>query len=61
MGGIVEFAADGFELLHRTAAYVPPPYKKAMKMLVFPNADDFTPQPWVPRDIASAQRSTSNS
>jgi hypothetical protein len=53
VGGFLDVAADGFEVLHRTAVYAPPPYEKSMKMLVFPNAADFTPQPWVPRDVAS--------
>ncbi len=53
MGGYVDCAVDGYEILHRTAVYAPPPYQKAMKMLVFPNAHDFAPQDWIPRDIAT--------
>ncbi len=53
VGGFVDFSAEGYELVHRTAVYAPPPYQKAMKMLVLPNAEDFAPQPWVPRDVAT--------
>jgi hypothetical protein len=44
---------EKYEILHRTAVYAPPPYEKSMKMLVFPNATDFTPQRWVPREVAT--------
>ncbi len=53
MGGFVDFAAEGFELVHRTAIYAPKPYSKAMSMLSFPDGSDYTPQPWVPREIAT--------
>jgi len=53
VGGFVNFKIDSYEILHRTAAYAPPPYEKSMKMLVLPNVGQFTPQQWVPRDIAS--------
>jgi hypothetical protein len=53
VGGLVDFSNEGYELVHRTAVYAPPPYEKAMKMLVLPNQGEFTPQPWVPRDIAT--------
>ncbi len=53
VGGLVDFAPDGYELLHRTAIYAPRPYQKSMKMLVLPNGSNYTPQDWVPRDIAS--------
>ena len=53
VGGLVDFSAEGVELIHRTAIYAPPPYEKSMKMAVLPNGTDFTPQPWVPRDIAT--------
>ncbi|MEN6405825.1 MAG: hypothetical protein ABFC77_05065 [Thermoguttaceae bacterium] len=53
IGGYLDFAAEGYEMIHRTAVYAPPPYKKSMKMLVLPNQIDFAPQPWVPRDIAT--------
>jgi len=63
VGGFVSFASEGYELIHRTSVFAPPPYKKAMKMAVFPTGhkdaagtwipNDFTPQPWVPRDVAT--------
>ncbi len=53
VGGFLDFAVEGYEMVHRTAVYAPLPYEKSMKMLVFPNAADFAPQPWVPRDIAT--------
>ena len=54
-GGYLDFAVDKYEILHRTAVYAPsqPPYQKSMKMMVFPNHRDFTPEPWVPRDIGT--------
>ena len=52
-GGRVDFAAEGYELVHRTAVYAPEPREKAMKMLVLLNEKDFVPQAWVPRDIAT--------
>ncbi len=52
-GGFLDFATEGREMIHRTAVYAPPPYEKAMKMLVLPNGSDFTPQPWVPCSIAT--------
>ena len=53
VGGFLDFAAEGYEMVHRTAVYAPLPYEKSMKMLVLPNGDDLAPQPWVPRDIAT--------
>jgi len=53
VGGYVDVSADGYQILHRTAVYAPPPYTESMKMFVFPNGSDFTPQPWVGRDIAA--------
>lgn len=53
VGGHVSFAAEDFELIHRTAVYAPKPWKNAMKMLVLPPGKDFAPQSWVPRDIAT--------
>ena len=53
IGGYVDFSSEGYELVHRTAIYAPKPYKNAMKMAVLPNNTDFTPQPWVPHDIAT--------
>ena len=53
VGGMADFSAESYELIHRTAVFAPPPYEKAMKMLSFPNGYDFKPQPWVPREIAT--------
>ncbi len=53
IGGLVDFASEGLEIVHRTAIYAPPPYKKAMKMAVLPNRTDFMPQPWAPHDVAT--------
>ncbi len=52
VGGFVDFAVEGFEIIHRTAVSAPTPYQRAMKMLRFPNGADYAPQPWVPRDVA---------
>jgi hypothetical protein len=53
IGGYASFSSEGFDLVHRTAVYAPLPYEKAMKMIVFLNGNDYTPQKWVPRDIAT--------
>ncbi|MDZ7615366.1 MAG: hypothetical protein U1E05_00085 [Patescibacteria group bacterium] len=53
MGGFVDFAEDGHELIHRTAIFAPPPYAQAMQMLSFPNSPDFKPQSWVPSELAT--------
>ena len=53
VGGHVDVAADGYQILHRTAVFAPPPYTESMKMFVFPNGKDFTPQAWVGRDVAA--------
>ncbi len=53
VGGYASFSSEGFDLVHRTAIYAPLPYKNAMKMLVLVNGNDYTPQRWVPRDIAT--------
>jgi hypothetical protein len=53
MGGFVDFSSEGYEMIHRTAVYAPKPYTKSMKMAVLPNATEYTPQPWVPSDIAT--------
>jgi len=52
-GGFGDFGTEGFEFIYRSAVYAPPPYRLAMKMMVFPNGRDFAPQRWVPRDIAA--------
>lgn len=52
-GGFVDLGVEDYQLMHRSAVMAPPPYEKAMKMMVFPNSDEFAPQPWVPREIAT--------
>lgn len=53
VGGYIDFALEGFDLSHRTLVYAPKPHRLAMKMLVFPNAQQFAPPLWVPRDVAA--------
>jgi hypothetical protein len=53
MGGFVDFSSETYELVHRTAIYAPKPYVKSMKMAVLYNKNDYTPQPWVPHDVAT--------
>jgi hypothetical protein len=53
IGGHAAFSAEGFDLVHRTVVYAPPPYENSMKMLKFFNRQDYTPQDWVPRDVAT--------
>lgn len=59
-GGFVNLAVDGqYEVLHRTSVYAPPvagaddKYRLAMRMMEFPNGEDLSPQPWIPRKLAS--------
>ncbi len=52
-GGQIDFAVDDYQIIHRSVVYAPKPHEKAMKMLNFLNGEEFTPQPWVPRDVAS--------
>jgi hypothetical protein len=53
VGGYASFSDENFDLIHRTAVYAPEPYEKSMKMLKFLNGEDYTPQDWVPGDIAT--------
>jgi hypothetical protein len=59
LGGYVNLAVGKFELVHRTFVYAPPvkagedKYELAANMLDFPNGDNFEPQAWVPREVAS--------
>jgi hypothetical protein len=53
VGGVVSLAAGPYGAVHRTCIYAPPPYQRAMRMLVLPNGGKFTPEPWVPTDIAT--------
>jgi hypothetical protein len=53
VGGYVNFAAGAYGMLHRTCVFAPQPYTLAMRMLSFPNGGEFSPQPWVSRELAS--------
>jgi hypothetical protein len=53
VGGFVDFSADKFELVHRTAVWAPPPRQLSMKIFTFPNKKEFAPQPWAPSNVAS--------
>ncbi|HVW38684.1 MAG TPA: hypothetical protein VHB99_15325 [Pirellulales bacterium] len=53
VGGMVSFSAGPYGVLHRTAAYAPQPFELAMRMMVFPNGGDFTPQAWVSSDLTT--------
>jgi hypothetical protein len=52
-GGLLTFDAGQFDMVHRIAVYAPPPFKLALRMLEFPNAERLPPTPWVPADVAS--------
>ena len=62
VGGYLNFAADGCELVHRTMIYAPPApgheggqdkYDLAARMLKFPVGSDLEPQSWVPKHVAT--------
>jgi hypothetical protein len=53
IGGVMSLAAGPYGAVHRTSIYAPPPYQRAMRMLVLPNGGKFTPEAWVPADIAT--------
>jgi hypothetical protein len=57
VGGFVDFAAEGLEIIHRTAVHAPRTpegtREKSLKLLEFPNAEEYAPQRWVPRDVAT--------
>ena len=53
IGGLVNFSVGNYGVLHRTAAFAPPPYELAMRMMVFPNGGDFKPQSWVSNELAT--------
>jgi hypothetical protein len=58
VGGFVNFAANEYEILHRTYIYAPgnkdggERFTLAARMLKMPNGGNFTPPDWVPRDVA---------
>ncbi|HLW67390.1 MAG TPA: hypothetical protein VKS79_18895 [Gemmataceae bacterium] len=47
-GGAVGFMTNNTDILIRIAAYAPPPYRNAMRMLRFPNESPIAAEPWVP-------------
>jgi hypothetical protein len=53
VGGFLDFAVEKYEFVHRTAIWAPPPRKLSMTIFTFPNNKEFTPQPWVPSNVAS--------
>ena len=62
VGGFVNFAAEGYEVLHRSFVYAPgnpagvQRFTLAARMLEFPNSsggEPFLPPAWVPRDVAT--------
>jgi hypothetical protein len=53
LGGVVSLASGPYGAVHRTCVYAPPPYQRAMRMLVLPNGGNFAPPSWVPTDIAT--------
>ena len=53
VGGFANLALGNYGILHRTYIYAPQPYELAMRMAVFPNGGDFTPQEWIARDVSN--------
>jgi hypothetical protein len=65
IGGYVNFMVNisqgKYDILHHSAIYAPPvkgkdgqeKYNLAARMLKFPNATEYTPQAWVPRELAA--------
>jgi hypothetical protein len=63
VGGMINFSAGKYELLHRTMVYAPPlaghtaqdkdKFRYAARLLNFPVAGDLMPEPWVPGDMAT--------
>jgi hypothetical protein len=47
-GGAVGFMTNNTDILVRIAAYAPPPYRNAMRMMRFPNESPIAAEPWVP-------------
>src|SRR5207302_203712 len=45
-------AASDQDLLHRTAFFAPPPYRKSMRMWRFFPGKSYDPLPWAPDDLA---------
>lgn len=53
LGGVLSFASEDFELIHRTFIFAPGPFEKSAQMLDFPNNTKFPLPPFVPRDLAT--------
>ena len=59
IGGYINMAHDGYEILHRTAIYAPPmrgqtdKYKLAMRIMEFPNEQSMKPHEWIPEKLAT--------
>jgi hypothetical protein len=61
ISGHFTFAANRYELVHRTMVLAPPAqgaktgdkYRLAARMLDFPNSEDLVPEGWVPRELAT--------
>ena len=53
MGGHLHLRTGEYDMLHRMAAYAPPPYEESMKMLDTPNNGPFPPFDWLPAGVAS--------
>jgi hypothetical protein len=61
VSGHITFAANRYELVHRTMVFAPPAqeaktgdkYRLAARMLDFPNSDELVPEGWVPRELAT--------
>jgi len=52
-GGIVSLMSGPYDTVSRALVYAPPRHRRAMRMLSFPNGGEFTPEPWVPADVAT--------
>jgi hypothetical protein len=63
VGGMINFSAGKYELLHRTMVYAPPlpghtpqdkdKFRYAARLLNFPASGDLLPQAWVPSDMST--------
>ncbi|MBQ9873221.1 MAG: hypothetical protein IJM30_02055, partial [Thermoguttaceae bacterium] len=47
VGGTVDFAVEGKEVVYRTKVYIPKPATRSLKMLSFENVDSLQPPTWV--------------
>ena len=51
IGGESRLADGPFDQLSRIAVFAPPPHRRAMAMLKFPNTTLARPEPWVPANV----------